>query len=124
MRKAFLCGTLVLLALAMSVGAVQAQAPRQVLLFPSAVFRGVATPARYFYLAQVVVEYGPGTFSAAGSEQSVRFFTVMEGELTFTIGGKTDIYAAGKNFSVPAGIIVKGSNEDRTAKARVFARRC
>ncbi len=95
------------------------QMGHDVLLF-SSVFRGVATPARYFYLDQAVIDYGPGTFSAAGSEQSTRFFTVMEGELTFTAGRKTDTYGAGKSFSVPAGIVVKGSNEGRTVKARVF----
>jgi len=90
-----------------------------VVLF-SSVFRGVATPARYFYLDQAVIDYGPGTFSAAGSEQSIRFFTVMEGEVKFTVGDKMDTYGAGKSFSVPAGTIVKGYNESRTVKARVF----
>jgi hypothetical protein len=91
-----------------------------VLLF-SSVFRGVATPARYFYLDQAIIDYGPGTFSAAGSEQSIRFFTVMEGAVKFTVGSKTDTYGgAGKSFSVPAGTIVQGSNESPTVKARVF----
>ena len=35
-------------------------------------------------------------------------------------GHKTDTYGSGKNFSVPAGITVKGSNESQTVKARVF----
>lgn len=119
MRKALICGIMVLFALAVP-DTIQAQAPRQTPLFPSAAFRGVATPGRYFYFAQTVIEYGPGAFSAAGSEQSLRLFTVMDGELTFTVGGRTDVYAAGKNFSVPAGIFMKGTNEGRTARARVF----
>lgn len=111
---------LVLFALVTSLGTAQAQAPRQVPLFPAAVNNNVPTPGRYFYLAQAVIEYGPGAFSAAGSEQSRRFFTVMEGELSFTVGGKTEAYAAGKNFSVAPGVVVKGTNEGRTARARVF----
>jgi quercetin dioxygenase-like cupin family protein len=90
-----------------------------VLLF-SSVFRGVATPTQYFYLDQAIVDYAPGTFSAAESEQSSRFFTVMEGELKFTIGSKTDTYGPGKNFSMPPGVVVKGWNESQTVKARVF----
>lgn len=119
-RKTLIGGFLVLLALATSLGTAQGQAARFVPLFPTAAFRAVPTPGQYFYLAQAVIEYGPGAFSAAGSEQSRRFVTVMEGELTFTVGGKTDVYAAGKNFSVPLGVIVKGTNEGRTTRARVF----
>ena len=121
MKRALVCGTLALFALVASLGISQAQTPtgHDVRLFSSA-FPGVATPARYFSLAQALVEYGPGTFSVAGSEQSIRFFTVIEGELQFTIGGKTDVYGVGKFFSAPAGVVVKGSNEGRTALARVF----
>jgi quercetin dioxygenase-like cupin family protein len=121
MKRAFVCGTLALFALVTSLGISQAQTPvgHDVRLF-SSVFPGVATPARYFSLAQAVVEYGPGAFSVSGSEQSIRFFTVMEGDLQFTIGSKTDIYGGGKGFLVPAGVIVKGSNEGRTARARVY----
>lgn len=121
MKTAFAYATLVLVALVAfpSASRAQMQMGHDVLLF-SSVFRGVATPARYFYLDQAVIHYEPGTFSAGDSEQSTRFFTVMEGELTFTVGGKTDTYGAGKSFSVPTGIIVKGSNESRTVKARVF----
>lgn len=114
----------VCLALFASSGTIQAQMQmgqmgHDVLLF-SSVFRGVATPAQYFYLDQAIIDYGPGIFSTADSEQSTRFFTVMEGELKFSVGAKTDTYGVGKNFSVPAGIVVKGSNESRTAKARMF----
>lgn len=124
MKTAFAYTTLLLFALVVFPSTSRAQMQmgqmgHDVLLF-SSVFRGVATPARYFYLDQAIVDYEPGTFSAAGSEQSTRFFTVMEGELTFTVGGRPDTYGAGKSFSVPAGIVVKGSNEGRTAKARVF----
>lgn len=114
------CASIAALALALLPGPAQAQAPRQVPVFPSVTFRGVATPGRYFYLAQAVIHYGPGAFSAAGSEQSTRFFTVMEGELTATIGGKAAVYGAGKGFSVAPGIIVKTSNEGRTSRASVF----
>jgi len=90
-----------------------------VLLF-SSVFRGVATPGPYFYLDQAIVDYGPGAFSAAGSERSNRFFTVMEGTLKFTVGHETNAYGPGKFFSVPPGTIVRGFNESQTAKARAF----
>lgn len=119
-RRIEICLALVVLSVAATAGAVQAQVPRQVPLFPAAAFRGVATPARYFYLGQAVIEYGPGAVSPAGSEQAVRFLTIMEGELTFTVGGKTDTYTAGKNLFVPPGVTVRGSNEGRTAAARVF----
>jgi len=119
-RTVLIWVSIVVLALALSAGPVQGQVPRQVALFPSAIFRGVATPGRYFYLAQAVVEYEPGAFSAAGSEQSRRFFTVMEGELTVTTGGKTEVHGAGKSFAVAPGVIVKSSNEGRTTRARVF----
>lgn len=98
----------------------QAQAPRQVPVFPAAVFRGVQTPARYFTLSQAVIDFKPGAASATGSEQSVRFFVVMEGELAVTVDGKTALYAAGKNFSVPPGVALSISNEGRTANARIF----
>ena len=120
MRTMLIGGLLALLALAAPVAAIQAQAPRQTDLFPPVAFRGVTAPARYFYLAQAVVEYGPGAFSAAGSEQSLRYFTILEGELTFTVAGKQASYAAGKSFSVAPGIIVRGSNEGRGSRARVF----
>lgn len=119
-RKLLIGGVLAVVALGASLGTAQGQAPRSVPLFPSAVFRGVSTPDRYFYLAQAVIEYGPGAFSSAASEQSRRFFTVMEGELRFTIGDKTDVYAAGKNFTVPPGVIAKGANESQTSRVRVF----
>lgn len=119
-RMTLIGGVLVLPALATSMGTAQGQAPRTFPLFPAAVFRAVPTPGLYFYLTQAVIEYGTGAFSAAGSEESVRFFTVLEGELTFTVGGKTDVYAAGKSISVPPGVIVKGTNEGRTTRARVF----
>jgi quercetin dioxygenase-like cupin family protein len=71
-------------------------------------------------LVQAVVEYAPGSFSAIESVPYDRYFTVMEGELTFTTGEKTNVYAAGKNFSVPSGILAKGSNEGRSLAGRVF----
>lgn len=98
----------------------QGQAPRQLPLFPLAAFRGVTAPSRYFYLSQAVVEYGPGAVSSVGMEQSTRFFTVIEGELTFTVGGKTDTFGAGKSFPVPPNVEARGSNEGRAARARVF----
>lgn len=120
MRTKLVGALLALVALAAPVGTIQAQAPRQTDLFPPAAFRGVATPARYFYLAQAVIEYGPGTYSASGSEQSLRFFTVMEGELTVTIAGQQASYTAGKSFSVAPGVLVRGTNEGRGSRARVF----
>ena len=121
MKRACVYGTLMLFAIAVFAGTSQAQMQmgNDVLLF-SSVYRGVATPARYFYLDQAIIDYGPGTFSAAGSEESVRFFTVTGGEVKFTVGSMTDTYETGKSFSVPAGTIVKGYNESRTVKARVF----
>jgi len=109
-----------LLLAALAPGSVQAQATRQLPLFPSAVFRGVATPARYFHLGLAVVEYAPGATSAAASEQSTRFFTVIEGELTFTVGGATETLGAGKNFTAPPTVVVKGTNKSQTARARVY----
>src|SRR3990172_12784253 len=120
MRTILIGAILALAALAASVGPIQAQAPRQTDLFSPATFRGVATPARYFYLAKAVIDYGPGTFSAAGSERSLRFFTVVEGELTVTISGQQASYAAGKSFSVAPGVVVRGSNEGRGSRVRVF----
>lgn len=90
-----------------------------VLLFLS-VFRGLALPLRYVYLDQAITDYGPGAFSPAVSEQSIRFVTVMEGQLKFTVGRKTDSYGPGKSFSVPPEILLRGSNESRTVKARLF----
>lgn len=123
MQRASVSGVIVMFALIAFTGTGQAQMQMQmghdVLLF-SSVFHRVVTPASYFYLEQTIIDYAPGAFSAAGSEQSSRFFTVMEGELKFTIGPKTDTYGPGKNFSAPAGIVVKGWNESRTVRARVF----
>jgi quercetin dioxygenase-like cupin family protein len=119
-RKGVISAACALLLGALGVQAVQAQAPRQLPLFPSAVFRGVATPARYFRLDLAVVEYGPGAISSAASEQSTRFFTVIEGELTFTVGGKTETVGVGKNFSVLPGVVAMGSNAGRSTRARVY----
>jgi|GEM_PF-3175950 len=101
------------------IAPVDAQAPpRQLPLFPSVAFRGVATPARYFYLVKAVVEYLPGAALPAGGERSRRFFTVIEGEIAFTVGGQTNAYGVGKGFTVAPGIVVAGRNEGR-ATARV-----
>lgn len=102
------------------IAPVVAQAPpRQLPLSPSVAFRGVATPARYFYLVRAVVEYLPGAALPAGSERSRRFFTVIEEEIAFTVGGQTNAYGVGRGFTVAPGIVVAGRNEGRTT-ARVM----
>ncbi|HET6948520.1 MAG TPA: cupin domain-containing protein [bacterium] len=119
-RGALFAASILLVLVALGPSGVQAQAPRQLPLFPSAVFRGVPTPARYFYLAMAVVEYVPGAVLPAGSERSRRFFTVIEGEIAFTVGGKTDVYGIGKSVTVAPGVVVAGRNGGRaTARAVV-----
>lgn len=92
--------------------------PRQLAIFPSAVFRAVATPSRYFYLDKSVVEYAPGAVLGAGTERAVRFVTVVDGNVTFAVGGKTETYGAGKGFSVAPGVVLAARNESG-ATARV-----
>jgi quercetin dioxygenase-like cupin family protein len=106
-------------AAASAVAANGQAAPKVTPYFPAVTFQGVQTPARYFDLVQSVVDYDPGTFSARESVQYVRFFTVVEGTLTATIGDKTDAYGVGKYFSVPPGILAKLGNQG-SVKARVY----
>jgi len=121
MQKATVLAMVLVFGAAMAVGTTEAQTPpSQSPLFPTATFTNVQPPARSFELVQAVVEYAPGSFSAIESVQYDRYFTVMEGELTFTIGEKTSAYSAGKNFSVPTGIMARGSNEGRSVAARVY----
>lgn len=119
MRVVVISPALIALLAAVTTGSVQAPAPRQLAIFPSAVFRGVATPARYFYLDMSVVEYALGAVLPAGSERAVRFVTVIEGEVTFTVGGKTETHGAGKGVSVAPGVALAGRNDGR-ATAQVM----
>lgn len=96
----------------------QTPAPRQVPLFPSVVFRGVATPARYFYLAKASIEFPPGAVLPARAERSTRFFTVTEGTLVLTVGGKTETYTVGKGGMATPGAVASARNEGQTT-ARV-----
>jgi quercetin dioxygenase-like cupin family protein len=118
LRRVGGCFATVLLFAGLGAGAAAQAQPRQLPLFPSAVFRGVATPARYFYLAMALVEYAPAAVLPAGSERSTRFFTIIEGTLAFTVGGKTETYGVGKGFLAAPGAVVAGRNESGAA-ARV-----
>lgn len=118
LRRVVVCCATVLLLAGLATGVAAQAPPRQLPLFPPAVFRGVATPARYFYLAVALVEYVPGAVLTAGAERSTRFFTVIEGTLAFTVGGRTESHGVGRGFLAAPGVVVAGRNESG-AVARV-----
>ena len=120
MRKAILGALLLVFAAAISVGSSKTEsAPAFGEVFPTAAFPGIQVPASNFNLDLAVIEYAPGAFSATDSHQGTRFFVVMEGELSISVGDKTAAYGAGKSVMSPAGAVTKLSNLG-TKPARVY----
>ena len=117
MKKALIVGILLLVAAAASVNTA-AGAASQTSRF-TATIANVQLPGRYYDLNQNIGDYAPGAALPLQSCACDIHFTVIEGEMTVTIGGKTDVYTAGKSGSIPAGIINQPINKG-SAKARVF----
>src|SRR3990172_5810894 len=118
MRKAALLAVMLLSLAGGAAARPVAAAPAAGSLFPAQSFPNVATPTRTFDLLQMVVDYDAGAASQ-DSAQSARFFTVMEGELSITAGGKTDVYGVGKGTSASAGLTATLTNNG-SKKARLY----
>ena len=117
MKKALLAGLLLLIAAAGTVNSATAAAS-QTSRFTASI-ANVQLPGRYYDLNQNIGDYPPGAALPLQSCACDIYFTVIEGEMTVTIGGKTDVYAAGKSGSIADGIINQPINKG-SAKARVF----
>jgi quercetin dioxygenase-like cupin family protein len=120
MKKGILVAAFLMAVSTLAVRPAAAQ-PASSPLFPSQMFSNITPPDRTFELVQFIIEYAPGAFSALNSSPSPRFVTVMSGEMSFTIGDRTAVYPAGTSLTIPSAILARGSNEGRTASARVFA---
>jgi len=117
MKKALIVGILLLIAAAGSVSTAAAAAS-QTSRF-TATIANVQLPGRYYDLNQNIGDYAPGAALPLQSCACDIHFSVIEGEITVTIGDKTQVYTAGKSGSIPAGIINQPINKG-AAKARVF----
>jgi quercetin dioxygenase-like cupin family protein len=119
MNRLILAGLAVALALTLTAPAGNAAEPRIVAGYTSN-FTNVQPPARNFDLVQGVSEFQPGESARMNSlAASPRFFTVIEGEVSITIGNRTEVYAAGSSFSVAPGIFFLPRN-DSTSRARIL----
>jgi len=117
MRKAILTAAL-LLAAAATAGTAAGNAPAMTSRFGSMI-SNVQLPGRYFDLNQNVGEYAPGASLPLQSCACDIYFSVIEGELTLTLGSETKVYGPGKSGYVPAGLLNQHANKG-TTKARVF----
>ncbi|MBA4182049.1 MAG: hypothetical protein C0506_15775 [Anaerolinea sp.] len=119
MKRFLLVAALALLAsvLPLSPAAGQTPAARSLLNVP---FRGVAAPASTFDLVQSVTDFKPGAKSHVMTTGTPHYLSVLAGELTVDIDGKSEAVAAGKGVSAPAGAKLTLSNTG-AANARLFA---
>ena len=117
MKKLILVTAAILLALA-STGGAGSAAPTATVTH-RATFEGVQPPARYFTLVEGISEFAPGQAARSNFVPAARYFSVIQGEVTVTIGDKTAVYAKGETWSVGGGIYF-GIRNDADATARVF----
>jgi quercetin dioxygenase-like cupin family protein len=103
--------------LTLSVAVAQQPAQVNVLNVP---FRGIAAPAPTFDLVQSIVDYGPGARAGTTTTTAQNFLSVLEGELTITVGDKPEVVAAGKGIAEPPGTTITISNASTDKKARLF----
>ena len=117
MKRLILAAAALLLAVA-STGGSGSAAPTNTVTH-RATFEGVQPPARYFRLIEGISEFAPGQAGRLNSVAAPRYFSVIQGEVTVTIGSKTEVYTAGQTWSVPSGIYFEPRNDANTT-ARVF----
>ena len=117
MIRIILATAALLLALAATGGA--GSAAPTVTVTHRATFEGVQPPARYFNLIEGLSEFAPGQAARSNFTGSARYFSVIEGEVTVTIGDKTAVYAKGETWSVGSGIYF-GIRNDSSGVSRVF----
>jgi quercetin dioxygenase-like cupin family protein len=82
-------------------------------------FRGVSAPGSTFDLVQSVIDYNAGAKTSAAATKVPSYLTVLDGELTIEVGGKSELVAKGKGLSVPAGATLATSNGS-SGTARLF----
>jgi len=116
--KRLILATAALLLAVVATGGSGSAAPT-VTVTHRAMFEGVQPPARYFTLIEGISEFAPGQAARSNSIVAPRYFSVIEGEVTVTIGNKTAAYAKGETWSVGSGIYF-GIRNDGSATARVF----
>ncbi len=98
MKELLLAAALLLLGAAAIGPAQAADPPRQSALIPPQTFENVATPTRSFDVLLMIVDFEPGA-TAQDSAQSARFFTIMQGQVSVTIAGKTDVLTASIDYT-------------------------
>lgn len=118
MRKTLIVIALGLMAVAALAGPAAAQTPKSTTILNQP-FRGVNAPGSTFDLVQSVVDFGPGAKSAEMTATAAHYLSVVGGELSFDVDGKTETVVAGKGISAPSGSEVTISNAG-AANARLF----
>jgi quercetin dioxygenase-like cupin family protein len=98
MKTLLLTAALLLLGAASIGPAEAADPPRQSALILPQTFENVATPARSFDVLLMVVDFEPGA-AAQDSAQSARFFTIMQGQVSVTVAGETDVLTASADYT-------------------------
>jgi quercetin dioxygenase-like cupin family protein len=111
---------LALIGSVLPTGSASAQAPTQRTLL-NASFKGVTTPGATFDLVQSVTDFAPGAASQVITTATPHYLSVVAGELTVDIDGKSDVVPAGKGVAVPAQAKARLSNASTTENARLFA---
>jgi quercetin dioxygenase-like cupin family protein len=119
MNRFILAGALSILAASLVVAVASAQTPR-IIVRHSSTFTGVQPPGRHADIGITVSEFAPGARNALHHQAATRYFTVIEGELTITIGAETKVYSSGMSGVSPGGILTRFSNERGTVRAQLF----
>ena len=118
-RLLIFAAAMFLLTAAASISPADAQTPPSISVRFNTTFTNVQPPARNFNLIQGVSEFLSGEAARTNFTAGPRFFTALEGELTVLIGDKTEVFGAGKTWSVPGGMYFGIKNEG-SSRARVF----
>jgi quercetin dioxygenase-like cupin family protein len=118
-KRFILAGALSILAASLVLAVASAQTPT-IIVRHSSMFTGVQPPGRHADLGITVSEFAPGARNALHYQTATRYFTVIEGELTITIGTETKVYSSGMSGVSPGGRLTRFSNEHGTVRAQLF----
>jgi quercetin dioxygenase-like cupin family protein len=114
MKRSILFAMVTLAASAWLAQGANAADPRQITVASGAT-RGFAPPAHHVVFGHSNWDVPPGGVGAVTTTPyTTRFYTVTAGELTATVGDKTQAYTAGQSFMVPAGIQSQTRNNKDT----------
>ena len=77
-------------------------------------------PSGPYEVAQTVLDFAPGAQTPVHTHPGQVFVKVLEGALTFTVGGTTTVYQVGESFVEQPGVPAQARNAG-TARATVMA---